>query len=398
MLRVLGQQAFRSGRAFRSTAVTVGSGQLIEEDPFKVLAIPEESTREDLRNQFFELAKTNHPQLTGDKEAYDKIVAAYESAIKIIDEKSPIEPWDGISGMTYAQAWEGKDYWRKIWEDHWATRLAHMHKHNAEMTELAAKLKWREAQYVQVKDWMVLAKSVLPAKLKKEWNEACELAQATMLWSQTNKQNYKRYYISNQNSVVNMEQVYKEHEYWQHYESINWAEWDRFFAEASAWVVDNETAIRSAHNTEGPLGDKFEYLFKDRLKYAQMTPEEKTEAKALEEGTIMKQWRWTEIRRVTMFLIRAAERISRGALLPILLVAAIYGVYVDFQVLIYGTDVSISENGAVQIVNRKQEAFDYLLEGAEPAPAADPNAHRSSFLSYSTTTNTPERGEVLGVH
>mmetsp|Transcript_90511 Transcript_90511/g.156831 ORF Transcript_90511/g.156831 Transcript_90511/m.156831 type:complete len:310 (-) Transcript_90511:22-951(-) len=274
------------GLRFSSLAAPAseGSSSVLPSDPFEVLKVSGDATRDDLRNQFFELAKSQHPALTGDQVAFDRIKEAYESAIKIVDAKSPIPLWDGVSAMTYAQAWEGKDHWRKIWEEHWANRLAHMYKHNEEITVLDANLKWREAQYHQIKDWMVLAKDVMDPKMKGEWKKSCELAQATLLWARTNKSNYKRYYISNTNVPVNMHQVYQEHEYWRQYENVNWGEWDAFFAQASAWAATHEGAIRAANNTDGPLGNKFEYLFSGKMKYASMSPEEKLALKESEES------------------------------------------------------------------------------------------------------------------
>lgn len=49
-----------------------------------------------------------------------------------------------------------------------------------------------------------------------------------------------QYFLSNQNVAVNMRQVYDEHEYWRQYENVQWAQWDAFFARASAWALEHE--------------------------------------------------------------------------------------------------------------------------------------------------------------
>eukprot|EP00668_Euglena_longa_P048263 GGOE01065331.1.p1 GENE.GGOE01065331.1~~GGOE01065331.1.p1 ORF type:complete len:372 (-),score=90.29 GGOE01065331.1:138-1253(-) len=358
-------RAFRNGASF-TTAVAAHSSAIKIVDPFQVLSLPNSATRDELRNQFFELAKSNHPAVGGDKEKFQAIKDAYEDAIHIVDQKHPIAPWDGISPMTYAQAWQGKDYWRRIWEEHWAQRLAHMYKHNDELTSLEATKKWREAQYVQVKDWMVLAKDLLDPKMKAEWQAGCELARDMLLWTQTNKKNYRRYFLSNQNVAVNMRQVYDEHEYWRHYESVQWAQWDAFFAKASAWAMEHEEQIRSVNSMEGPLATKFDYLFQGRLQYASLSLEEKMLQRAQEEKAYTRKYWIAELMKAMRFSMRWGERFTR-AFFPVLLLVVVAGYITDFQLIVRWLNITRSETGALEVHNRKMDMVDWLLAGA-PKP------------------------------
>jgi len=349
-----------------STALSIRSSELKHTDPFKVLSLPETATRDELRNKFFELAKTEHGTLTGNQEKFQSIIEAYEDAIKIADEKNPIAPWDGLSPMTYAQAWQGKDYWRRLWESHWATRLAHMYKHRTEMTDLEANLQWREAQNMQVRDWMVLAKEVMDPKTKDDWKSACELANDMILWTRTNKTNYRRYYVSNTNEAVNMQQVYQEHEFWRHHEATQWAEWDAFFARASAWAMENESRIRGANNVEGPLAAKFDLLFRGRLQYASMPLEEKLTQRQAEEKAYTRMYWKAEALKAVRFLFRWTERFGRG-FFPVLIFVVIVGYIFDFQVFRRFINVSRSDTGALEVHHRKVDMVDWLVAGM-PAP------------------------------
>ena len=72
-------------------------------------------------------------------------------------------------------AWQGKDFWRKKWEDHWASRLAHMYKHKEELDSLEDNFKVREAQYNQVRDWYTMSKGIMNEEVRAEWyfSEIC---------------------------------------------------------------------------------------------------------------------------------------------------------------------------------------------------------------------------------
>eukprot|EP00667_Euglena_gracilis_P018317 EG_transcript_19437 len=229
-----------------------------------------------------------------------------------------------------------------------------------------ANKKWREAQYMQVKDWMVLAKDVLDPKTKAEWQAGCELARDMLLWTQANKKNYRRYFLSNQNVAVNMRQVYDEHEYWRQYENVQWAQWDAFFARASAWALEHEEQIRSVNSTEGPLAAKFDYLFHGRLQYSSMSLEERLSRRAQEEKAYTRQYWIAELMKAMRFSFRWVERFSR-AFFPVLILVVIAGYITDFQLIIRWLNITRSETGALEVHNRKMDMVDWLLAGT-PTP------------------------------
>jgi len=344
----------------RTSSSTVAK---LDSDPFAILALPPTASRDELHSQFFKLARKLHPSLTGKPKEYQKLVQAYESAIKTAEEKQPTPAWDGVSGMTYSQAWQGKDFWRKKWEDHWASRLANMYQHKEELDSLEDNVKLREAQYNQVRDWYTMSKGIMNEEVRAEWNNYCDLWRGQILWAKANKTNYKRFYISNQNNAGHVDTVYKEHEFWREFENSQWAEWNSFFIRAQKWVAENESLIRALHNLEGPLEAKYNFLMKERYEAALRSPADL----ALQAAQELKQWRTLVYKRQAFRTLRVLSRYferSLRATFPVFLGVLFLLWYWDFQFRFTVVEPQLPppDNAAVIVRARILDAHTYFAE------------------------------------